>query len=181
MLSYFIKWIIFIKVWKKDGLLCFNTWLCSRCSKRRSETSFEENDSCGGNDQKDLGRSEHTKTSYNQVGHANQRRRQSSYQITPILASHILSSTGYATLIHMISPRKANEFIIINLYSWSSRIIQIFFNSFKSRGFFIYCKMFSRGRESRTVAQTLESGPEGSNEHRGSICLGLSSYRGARN
>ena len=36
----------------------------------RSETSFEENDSCGGNDQKDFGRSEHTKTSYNQVGHA---------------------------------------------------------------------------------------------------------------
>ena len=35
----------------------------------RSETSFEENDSCGGNDQKDLGSSEHTKTSYNQVGH----------------------------------------------------------------------------------------------------------------
>ena len=49
--------------------MSFNTWLCSSSSKRRSETSFEENDSCGGNDQKDLGRSEHTKTSYNQVGH----------------------------------------------------------------------------------------------------------------
>ena len=45
---------------------------------------------------------------------------------------------------------------------------------------FIY-KVFSKERESHTVAQTLESGPEGSNEHRGSICLARSSCRAARN